>query len=200
MKNNPGKFLLLLFLLIPFMQKAQSFADGTNLVYLGFGLPAGQGIQEQFSDYRNYTDYKFNNYGTAVLKFEHGLHKYFGLGLNAEYSAASVTYKYDDSNSLRYQVNINSNVFGIYARMNGHYPVSEKFDLYAGAGLGYLYTVNNYKDNNPANSNEQHNSRVLNFDYQLSLGARFMVKQGFGLFAEIGRATTTCQLGIVMKF
>lgn len=200
MKTNPRKFLLLLFLLSPLLPYAQSFADGTNLIYLGFGLPAGEGIQQQFNSYRNYTDYKFNNYGTVVAKYEHGLHKYFGMGLNTEYSAASVSYKYDDSNSLRYQVNINSNVFGIYARMNGHYPVSDKFDLYAGTGLGYLYTINKYTDTNPNNSNEQHNSHVLNFDYQLSLGARFMVKQGFGLFVEAGRATTTFQLGIVLKF
>jgi opacity protein-like surface antigen len=188
-------------LFAPLMFYAQAFEDGTNLVYVGFGLPAGQYIQQQSNEYKSYTDYKFYNYGTGVLKYEHGLHKYFGLGLNLEYSGAKAVFKYDDVNSLRYQRTITTNVFGFYGRLNGHLPLMDKLDIYGGIGLGYLYTINKVGDTNPnPNTNIQHNSSVLDFDYQLTLGVRFMVKDNVGLFVEAGRATTVCQLGVVFKF
>jgi len=196
------RILTLVAFFIPSLFFAQSFDDGSNLIYLGFGLPPGQNVQSQFNDYKNYTDYKFKNYGTAVLKYEHGLHKNFGIGLNLEYSGASANYKYDDLvNSLRYQRTITANIFGAYVRLNGHLPIIEKLDIYGGIGLGYLYTLNKVTDTNPnPNTNTQHNSSILNFDYQATLGLRFMIKESVGLFAEIGHATTICQLGIIFKF
>ncbi len=181
---------------------SQAFDDGTNLIFIVFVIPPSERIKNDFNrDYRKYIDYKFNNYGTGVLKFEHGLHKYFGIGLNLEYSSASVTYKYDDSNTLRYQRTIKSKVFGFYGRLNGHFPIGEKLDLYAGVGLGYLYTLNKYTDTNPNPSvNTQQKQTVLDFDYQFTAGLRFMVKDNIGLFVEAGWATTPAQLGLVFKF
>jgi opacity protein-like surface antigen len=194
--------LAIIALCMPVVFFAQAFDDGTNLISLGFGLPAGQYIQNQSNDYKNFTDYKFSNFGTGVLKYEHGLHKNFGLGLNMEYSGAKASYKYDDViNSLRYQRTINTNIFGFYARMNAHLPLGDKLDVYGGVGLGYLYTLNKTTDTNPnPNTNNQHNSTVLNFDYQLTVGLRYMIKESVGLFTEFGRATTVCQLGVVFKF
>src|ERR1700758_2078851 len=76
---------------------AQAFSDGANLIYLGFGLPPGQNVTQQYDPYKNFVDYKFYNYGTGVLKYEHGFHKYFGCGLNLEYSNSSANYKYADA-------------------------------------------------------------------------------------------------------
>jgi hypothetical protein len=195
MKKLIASFCLLVFV---FPLRAQSFDDGVNLVSLGFGLPVSERIKKDFSEYKDYTDYKFKNYGTVVLKYEHGLQKYFGMGLNLEYSNSSVTYKYDDNNLFRYQVNIKSNVFGAFWRMNGHLPIGEIVDVYGGVGLGYLYTVNKYLDSTQADV--MHVSKVFDFDYQLSAGVRCMVKENVGLFAEVGRATTLFQLGAVVKF
>lgn len=181
---------------------SQSFDDGANLISFGFGVPPGERIANDFNkSYKNFIDYKLNNYGTVVLKYEHGLHQYFGVGLNLEYSGASVSYKYDDSNMLRYERKIKSNVFGFYARLNGHIPVLEKLDLYGGVGLGYLYTINKYNDTNPnPNINVQQKQTILDFDYQATVGARFMVKESVGLFVEAGWATTPAQIGIAFKF
>ena len=183
---------------------SQAFDDGTNLVYLGFGLPPNQRIQKDFNKkYANnniYTDYKFNNYGTGVLKYEHGLHKYFGLGLALEYSASSVAFKYGVS-TLQYEQQIKNQVMGGYVRFNGHIPVKDKFDIYGGVGLGYLYTLNRYSDTNPNSTvNVKNRETIFEFDYQLTLGFRFMVKDNIGLFAEFGWATTPAQVGVVFKF
>ena len=185
---------------------AQAFQDGTNLISLGFGLPPGQNISQNVDPYKSYTDYKFYNYGTVVLKYEHGFHKYFGCGLNLEYSNNSVNYQYNDAinSSLIYQRKININIFGAYVRMNGHFPIGEHLDLYGGFGLGYLYTINKVNDTNTSattsTSTQKNSSKVLDFDYQATLGVRYMIKPGFGLFGEIGHATTVCQLGFVFKF
>lgn len=181
---------------------AQAFDDGTNLVFLGFGIPPSERIKNDFNkDYKNYIEYKFKNYGTGVLKYEHGFHKYFGLGLNLEYSGASVSYKYDDSNTLRFERNIKSNVFGFYGRFNGHLPIGEKLDISAGVGLGYLYTVNKFNDTNPnPTTNTQQKQTILDFDYQFTAGVRIMIKDNIGLFLEVGWATTPAQLGLVFKF
>jgi len=182
---------------------AQAFSDGTNLVYVGFGLPPGQNVTKQYDPYRNFIDYKFYNYGTVVLKYEHGFHKYFGCGLNMEYSNSSANYKYADvvNTTNLYQHKISSNIIGMYLRLNGHLPIGENLDIYGGFGLGYLYTINKYTDTNPnAITNSQQNSKVLDFNFQATLGVRYMIKPSFGLFGEIGYATTVCQLGLAFKF
>jgi hypothetical protein len=179
---------------------SQAFNDGTNLIYLGFGLPATSRITNTFDQFKSNIDYNSKNYGTIVLKYEHGLQKYFGVGLNLEYSNGSGAYKYDNTNQLRYQVNITSSLIGAYARLNGHFPIGKSLDIYAGAGLGYTYKIDNYTDTNPSNSNISRKNTVFDFDYQLTLGARYMMKEHFGLFAEFGQASTTAQLGICLGF
>lgn len=180
---------------------AQSFDDGANIISVGFGIPPSQRIENDFhSKYSSFIDYKLNNYGTAVLKYEHGLHQNFGLGLNTEYSGASVSYKYDDSNAYRYERKVKANVFGFYARFNGHLPVNDKFDIYGGMGLGYSYTINKKSDSNPnPDTNTSSTEKILDFDYQGTIGLRFMVKDKIGLFAEVGWATTIAQVGFAFK-
>lgn len=195
-------FILAAFTGISFASVAQPFEDGTNLISLGFGIPPAQRITNDFNkSYKNYIDYRLNNYGTVLLKYEHGLLEYFGMGLNVEYSGAAVSYKYDDTNLLRYERKVKTNVFDFYARFNGHYPVGEKLDLYAGLGLGYEYAISKYTDTNPnplVNVNQT--QKVLDFDYQATIGARFMIKETLGIFAEAGWATTTGQIGFTFKF
>jgi hypothetical protein len=193
----------------PVVTFAQAFADGNNLISLGFGLPPGQRLTDNYTDLNTkpgfiHSDYRLKNYGTGVLKYEHGLSKYFGMGLNLEYSAATRSYDYDtDINAkppYRYQINTVRTVFAGYLRLNGHFPVGEKLDFYGGVGLGYIYTTDKYSDTNPNNSNSNQKKTVLDFDYQITVGARYMVKNSFGLFAEFGYATTLAQIGFQFKF
>src|ERR1035437_3473177 len=179
---------------------SQAFGDGKNLVSVGFGLPGTSILQSTFDQYKSNTDYNSKNYGAVVLKYEHGLQKYFGVGLNLEYSGGSILYKYSNNNQLLYSVNMTSSLVAGYARLNGHFPIGKSFDIYAGAGLGYYYKIDNYNDTNPTNTNTSHKNTYLNFDYQLTLGVRYMIKEHFGMFAEIGQASTIAQIGITLGF
>ncbi len=205
-EKNMKKITLLLLLAILFVfpksGHAQAFDDNANLIYIGFGLPPGRVIAEDIQNLNIYTNYHLNNYGTGVLKYEHGLNKYFGVGLNFEYSAATVNYKYDPVylTNPRYTHTNNIGLIGGYLRMNGHFPIGEKLDIYGGVGLGYTYKIDKSSDTNPNNANTNNNSYILNFDWQLTFGARFMVKKGFGMFAEFGHATTVAQVGLVFRF
>ncbi|HXC07140.1 MAG TPA: outer membrane beta-barrel protein [Bacteroidia bacterium] len=197
------KLLFLIVLALPLLSKAQSFADGTNLVFIGFGLPPGTVMSNTNTLEPNYTDLHISNYGTGVLKYEHGFHKYFGLGLNLEYSGASIKYNYGPNLNTTYNATVTRSVMGGYVRFNGHFPVGDKVDLYGGFGLGYLYTLDISKDSNPSNTTSttyNHRSSDLEFSYQITAGIRLMVKDGFGIFAEFGYATTPAQLGVVLKF
>lgn len=196
-------FVLSAFLLIDLKTVAQAFDDGSNVISLGFGLPPSRRIVEDFDFGKDFYDYKLRNYGTGVLKYEHGLHKYFGLGLNFEYSANKQTYKYADASDpedYKYTVERKNKILGGFLRFNGHFPVGQKLDFYGGAGLGYLYTLSVRTDTNPIVQETKKRETVLDFDYQLTLGARFMIKDHIGMFFEIGRATTVCQLGLAFKF
>ena len=205
MKKLNRILLLLTFLLSSNLLMAQAFDDGKNLVSLGFGFPPTSRITESLTQYDNYSNYNYKNYGTVVFKYEHGLSKYFGLGLNVEYSGANVTYQYTASRGIfqpdtTYKVNVNGTVMGFYLRLNGHYPVGDKFDIFGGVGLGYLLTIDNSTDNNPNSTANDFKTQSFVFDYQFTLGARYMVKEHFGLFAEVGWASTNVQVGITAGF
>ncbi|HET7818597.1 MAG TPA: outer membrane beta-barrel protein [Bacteroidia bacterium] len=193
--------LALLLTAFAFTSNAQAFDDGTNLFSLGFGIPPAQRLTRDFSNnYKTFVDYRLNNYGTFVGKYEHGLHKYFGLGVNIEYSAASVSYKYTQS-LLDYERKIKSSMLGGFIRFNGHIPVTDKFDIYGGLGLGYYYTIDKYKDTKSSDKTTlDYSNKVLDFDFQATLGFRYMIKENVGFFAEIGRASTIGQVGCAIKF
>lgn len=196
-------YIILISIIASSASFAQSFDDGTNLFSIGFGIPPSQRITNDFNkNYKDNYDYRLKNYGTVILKYEHGLIKYFGMGLNVEYSGAAVSYKYSNiPNGTLYENNIKSNVFDFYARFNGHLPVTDKFDLYAGVGLGYEYSISKYSDSNPVpDLNVSHVDKIFDFDYQATIGARFMIKEKFGMFLEVGRATTSAQIGFTFKF
>jgi hypothetical protein len=180
--------------------KAQAFDDGKNLISAGFGFPATSVITQNLPTYQNELNYNYKNYGTIVLKFEHGLVKYFGVGLNLEYSSASLGYDYTQPRTFNtdttYHVNINNSLIAGYLRLNGHYPIGDHLDIFAGFGLGYAYQLNNYSDNNPDNTGKNTKTQSFQFDWQFTLGLRYMIKPHFGLFAEVGKATTSVQMGI----
>jgi hypothetical protein len=187
--------------------KAQAFDDGKNLISVGFGFPATSYITETLPDYQNDQNYDYKNYGTIVLKYEHGFMKYFGVGLNLEYSAATVSYDYQQARVFNtdttYTQNIKSSVIGGYLRLNGHYPIGDHLDIYAGFGLGYLYQINNYSSTDPnANNKSGTNSKTqsLQFESQFTLGVRYMIKPHFGLFGEVGWASTNVNMGITFGF
>ncbi len=205
MKKLKRLFLICFAVLVSNALMAQAFDDGKNFASAGFGFPATSEISQTLTQYSNQQDYDYKNYGTIVLKYEHGFAKYFGAGINLEYSTANVNYNYTVTRVFNtdttYKANENSTTYGFYLRLNGHFPIGDKLDLFAGVGLGYLLTLDNSSDNNPKGPVATNfKNQTLNFNGQFTLGARYMIKEHFGLFAEVGSASTNVQVGIVLGF
>jgi len=121
--------VLALLLIKVISSNAQSFKDGDNLFFFGFGLAPGKQITNQFNIDGSFIDYKLNNFGAIHLKYERGLHEYLGFGANLEYTDANARYKYDFTDQFRYEVKQKSRVIGLFGRMNGYYPVTDVIDL-----------------------------------------------------------------------
>lgn len=193
--------LVLATLFISGFASAQAFDDGKNLLSLGFGFPASESVKETFSNYQGYENYNYKNYGTGVFHFEHGLSKYFGVGLDAQYSSAFVTYQTTNPALQTVTNSINNQVLGAYIRLNGHFPIGDHLDIFAGFGLGYQYTVNNGNQTGSlASSTTNFQQKEFDFKSQFTLGARYMIKDHFGLFAEVGWASTNVEMGITFGF
>ena len=182
---------------------SQAFGDGTHVIYLGFGVPPNSvkyDFKRDFGFSANEYVYKLNNYGTGVLKYEYGLHKYFGLGLNLEYSASFESYKKTDETSSIPDKESKNKEMAAYFRLNGHLPLIQKLDIYGGVGLGYSYQLYKYTETLNETILQNKKETELSFDYQFTIGARFMVKDKIGLFVEFGWASTPLQVGIAFKF
>lgn len=198
--------LLLAGIIITGLASAQAFDDGKNILSVGFGFLPTSNITGTLTQYQSYQDYNYKNYGTGVLKFEHGLNKYFGVGFCFEYSSAFITYQTPVKNFLgkldsTYTTATNNQVMGFFLRLNGHYPIGDHLDIFAGVDLGYQYTVNSSNQTGQA-ANSTTNYRAVSFLFipQFTIGARYMIKDHFGLFGEVGWAETTFQMGVTFGF
>lgn len=193
--------LVLATLFISGFASAQAFDDGKNLLSLGFGFPPSPSINQTLTQYQSYDNYNYKNYGTGVFHFEHGLMKYFGVGLDAQYTSAFVTYQTTDATLNTVTKTVNEQVLGTYIRLNGHFPIGDHLDIFAGFGLGYQYTVNNGNQTGKlASDNTNFQQKAFDFKSQFTLGARYMIKDHFGLFAEVGWASTNVEMGITFGF
>lgn len=204
MKNLKKFSLLLIFIFSSTAFYAQAFGDGKNIVSVGFGFPANSLILDSYNADKNYYNNAFHNYGTVVLKYEHGLHKYFGLGIDIEYTGASDTYNdsiYDTSTNKKINQKITSvsNLFAFYGRLNGHYPIGESLDIFGGIGFGYTYEIIKNTNNDPFVNTSQ-KTTALQSAFQVTVGARYFIKPKFALFAEVGYALTALQVGITLGF
>ncbi|MBC7695583.1 MAG: hypothetical protein H7141_09075 [Burkholderiales bacterium] len=144
-------------------------------------------------------------------KFEYMINKMIGLGI--EYTYASVTANYVESNSVynsntgqydnqnfNYKVGINKQ--RLLAKINIHFATSKFLDPYANAGIGYKQT-NVYSNdlNNQASVNEVDNAlNILPVSFRMGIGMRYYFIKNFGITIEGGIGGPLIQAGLSGKF
>jgi len=181
--------------------QAQSFEEGQSSIQVGYGF--GNFIQAVFNAYEIYDDYSFKATGPAFLKYEYGVTDKIGLGLNVAYASAKVSYR--DNSFLvgngndPYEQSIKWNTMSFLARMNFHFANSEKFDPYAGFGMGFRTASWSYEDNDPDYDNDVSTSNLFPFGFEMTIGARYYISDNFGIYAETGLAKAVIQLGLNLK-
>lgn len=173
-------FLISLFSSISlFAQKSSGFGDvkGSNFLNAGIGLGS----------------YGLSGTGGIPItaSYEHGFTKNISAGVNLGF----IQRKYADSWKYTYVIFGGRGSYHFNELMNISNP---KLDVYAGAGI--FYRRYSFKYLHDSVEDEMYDSKGGDIDFDLHAGGRYMFKEGFGAFAELGYGISPLQIGVTLKF
>jgi opacity protein-like surface antigen len=178
--------------------QAQSFEEGTSAIAIGYGVGTFMGALN--STFDTYTDVTISSMGPLYVKYEYAVTDKIGLGMNIAYATNSWSYKYSDGlTNTVYQETTDRSTYSILARLNWHFGNSDKFDPYAGIGLGYRDAKWTYETTNPNGTNVELKS-LMPLGMELTIGARYFFTDNIGLYAELGAAKSVAQFGLAARF
>lgn len=186
----------------PSTSNAQAFQEGSNQIAVGYGFVTVLGsISDSFDDY---TDTQYKGTGPLYAKFEHALSDKVGMGLSFAYAGNEWSYKYDDvdvnGNAVQYTETSKRTTYSILARMNFHFGNSDKFDPYAGFGLGYRSANWTYDSTDPNGTSGVELKTLMPLGMEITIGSRYYFTENIGVYAEVGAAKSVMQAGLVAKF
>ncbi|MBK7442806.1 MAG: outer membrane beta-barrel protein [Chitinophagales bacterium] len=185
------------FIMLSNFAKAQDFTPGSLTFSAGYGFPSiakttfklveGDNINSSF-------------YGPFYGKAEFALNETVGFGVNFAYASGSATYLTQDNeiDTLFYNSGVNYKAFSILARFNFHFGNSDRFDPYAGIGLGYRNNNYSYTGGDPDSQPSDING-FFHMGADLTIGARMYLTENIGIYGEVGVAKTPIQVGLVIK-
>ena len=177
---------------------AQTFEQGTNYVNVGYGFGLGYG--RLLNAYNAYDGYKFSGFGPAFISYERGVTDNIGVGGSVSFSSYGAKWN-QDGGSQTYAYSYRWTTLSILARGYYHFNVrSDKFDPYAGVGLGFLKYGYKWTSTDPG-FDEASNSVSLGtpFGYQIFAGARYMFSDKVGGYAEVGYGVSVMNFGLTFK-
>ena len=189
----------------PLDSKAQTFDENTNTISAGYGFVTLLGtISESFN---SYNDLKYSSLGPIYLKFEHAISDKVGMGLNLAYATNKWEYRYDESSTStngttttnQYTETTDRSTYSILVRMNFHFGESDKFDPYAGFGVGYRNAKWTEKSTSPNGTSGVELKTSVPFGFEMTIGARYYFAEHFGVYLETGLAKSVVQAGLVVK-
>ena len=174
---------------------AQVFEQGSNQLNLGYGVGLGYG--RLLNAYSANQGYKFSGFGPAFLSYERGITDNIGVGASISYSSYGA--KWIDN--VIYDYSYRWSTLSIMARGAYHFSVSnDKFDPYAGVGLGFMKFGYKWTSNDPTfNESNQNVSLGTPFGYQIFAGARYMFSDKIGAYAEIGYGLSVANFGLTFN-
>lgn len=186
----------------PTTSNAQAFEEGQNNISVGYGFVTLLGsISDSFD---TYTDTEYKGIGPIYAKFEHALSDKIGLGANFAYAGNEWSYKYSTTNAngdaVQYTETSKRSTWSLLARLNFHFGSSDKFDPYAGIGLGYRSSNWTFETSDPTGNSGVDFKTLVPLGMDLTIGARYYFTDNIGLYAEVGAAKSVLQAGLVAKF
>ena len=183
--------------------RAQAFDDETNMVTVGYGFVTLLGsIADSFDAY---DDSEYSQMGPIYAKFEHAVSDHLGIGASFAYATNEWSYRYDsfdsDGDNVQY-VGTNKRVtWSALVRLNWHFGDSDKFDPYAGFGLGYRNATWSYETTDPDGSESGVTFKTLMpLGMEITVGARYYFTESIGAYLEMGAAKSVVQAGLTFKF
>ena len=191
--RGKGIFIFLLYSLCSFSQtntdslkRNQAYPNVLNniIIYTGYGKPSYIIFHDQSKP--GFTD--LHDRGAFYLRCEYSNRKdpIVTIGLNIFYSQAQ--YKYNQAYGVQGftgTVPITTvNNIGVGVRFNSYIITNATFALYIALGFGGQFFLNN--QSNPVYG-------------EAFLGARLMIIENLGLFAEVGAGKTLGQAGLAFR-
>ena len=155
-----------------------SFGLSTGILSFGYGFPNHP--TSGYSNGANGTNKV--SLGPLYVKYEHGIIR-DDISLGGQFAMSNTWIKYDNA-SGNYKDHVSAFSFGMlgFYHFNKLIPV-KRLDVYAGTGISVrtvVYTYDaNYNDK-PGNHSDT-NAYIIG-----SVGARYYLKPGFGVYAEVG--------------
>lgn len=184
--------------------RAQAFDEETNSVSVGYGFVTLLGsINDSFD---SYNDTEYSQLGPIYAKFEHAVSDHLGIGVNFAYATNEWNYRYGyDSNGdgvdeSQYEATNKRVTWSALARLNWHFGDNDKFDPYAGFGLGYRNASWTYSTNDPGGSDSGVTFKTLvPLGLEMTIGARYFFTENIGAYLEVGAAKSVVQAGLAIK-
>jgi opacity protein-like surface antigen len=139
--------------------------------------------------------------GPVYAKFEVGVCKHLGLGLNFAWASntwESAELDYQGENQIEYKKFNNRTTYSILFRVNAHFGPFKKFDPYVGAGIGFRDSRVNFHIENAADSSGVYDLPAT-LGWEIDVGLRYYVTPWLAAYAEIGLSKSLIQTGIVFS-
>jgi opacity protein-like surface antigen len=175
------------------------------------------GLSSISTGYGNSLIYDVTGIGPAFVKYDYGIDKELGIGLNFGYSTVGITETYT------YQDQIYNSTTGTYStvtyadieelkiksftaalRFNYHFGNHPKLDPYLGLAAGYTntkWTYTAYSTNPSVTPSNNFSFSGIPVHFSFSFGLRYYITEGIGLYTEIGfEKWSVIQGGLAIKF
>ncbi len=182
-----------------FAEESKAFGEGKLALSLGYGAFSGGILKVLLKNYEDEAGYNFTSLGPIHFRGEYGLSDKVGLALSVNHNSWQANWTHMDSTLTNvYQDEFKRSVTSILARLNFHFSVSDKVDPYWGIGAGYRLVDYSFTSTDAGYDVSVSSPFVMGFE--TTLGIRYYIMEGFGLYGEIGLAQSFVQGGIAVIF
>jgi len=184
----------------PFAEAGGAFAKDKVVISAGYGVPnLGKAIMTVLIG--SGTDVVATGIGPLHLKGEYGLSDGVGIGLSVNYVSFGAKWRSPDSSGTGFYTNTFSrSSLSVLGRINFHFGTTDKLDPYFGIGAGYRQATWKLTSTDPAYADDISAPGFSPFGFETTIGLRYYITKGFGLYTEMGIAKSVIQFGLVGAF
>jgi len=177
-----------------------AFGEGKIVLSLGYGAGSGGLLKAVLKAYEDSAGYNFTSFGPIHFRGELGLSEKVGIVLSVNYNSWRANWTHTGSGlaATVYQDELKRTVTSILGRFNFHFGTTEKLDAYWGIGAGYRMPKYTFTSTEPGYDFTV--PGISHFGLETTLGVRYYLMPGFGLYGELGLAQSLVQGGIVVAF
>ena len=156
----------------------------------------GLGYARILSLYEGNPGYKFSGFGPVFASYERAITDQFGVGVALSYSSYGAKWV-----ASTYDYSYRWTSLSVMLRGAYHFSVrNDKFDPYAGIGLGYLNNNGSWTSSLPGFNEALYKISLASpFAFQIFGGARYMFTEKFGGYAEVGYGISVANFGLTFK-